>query len=409
MPFRNLQEDKPNYASVLSVLSTLFFMWGLITVLNIMLINDFRNVFQLTYMEAIAMNILFFAAYFIMAVPAGKIIDSIGYRKGMMAGLGIAALGCFIAYPAAGMRSYPMFMSAIFIQACGVTMLQVAANPYVILIGPRGRGASKLTLVQAFNSLGAFMAPLFAQGLFMQLAGLKKDSFSSMSPEEIKTALVQYVQLPFLLMGILLAGLIVFVYFSKLPKLTTDSEPLVKDSEGAKKKVWQFPHLSMGAIAIFLYVGAEVTIGTHLAQAYEKLALYYWGAAMVGRFIGAAALTKISPRKSIGACSVFSSALVIFFMMVDSSVSVYAIVTVGLFNSMLFPCIFTMAIDGLGKYSEEGSAVLVMSIVGGAVMPFIVTSIASGKTGFIILVLAYLFIAFFGLKGSRYEKRTNFY
>ncbi len=410
MSFLNPEKESPNYTIVFAVLSTLFFMWGLITVTNIMLANDLRTVFQLSYVEAISMNFLFFATYFVMAVPSGKLIDKIGYRKGMMTGLGLAAAGCFLAYPATGMRSYSFFMTALFIQATGITILQVAANPYVALLGSRGRGASKLTLVQAFNSLGAFVATLFASGFLMELSGLNERSYFDMSPEEIRNSVVHFVQLPFVLLGVVLLLLGIFLFFSRLPKINTkEIEPLVLESNPPRTQVWQFSHAGLGALAIFAYVGAEVTIGTYLASAASELAVLYWGGAMVGRFVGSALLVKVSPRKSIGIFSIIASLLVIGFMLIDTQISIYAIVAVGLFNSVLFPCIFTMGIDGLGKFSEEGSAMLIMAIVGGAIIPFVSHALIEGKAGFILPVLCYIFIAYFGLKGSRYPKRTNFY
>lgn len=398
-----------NLTAVLVVLSTIFFMWGLVTVVNFMLADDFRNVFQLSYMEALSLNMIFFGAYLVVSLPAGTLIDRIGYRKGMMTGTGIAALGCFLAYAAAGERSFGLFILALFVMASGITILQVAANPYVVLLGPRGRGASKLTLVQAFNSLGAFLAPLFAAGLFLSMANLTEDSYLTMSPEEIKASVVRYVQLPYLLLGGIWILLGLFLAFSKLPRINTRGlEPLIKESVPPRTSVWQFPHLVLGAIAIFAYVGAEVAIGSHLAARSPELPKYYWGLAMIGRFLGAVLLIKMSPRKGIGAFSLIASVLVLIFMFMKGESALYALVAIGFFNSILFPCIFTMGIDGLGQYSEEGSSVMVMAIVGGAIIPFLVALLDS-NLAFSIVVLCYLYISFFGFRGSRYEKRTNFY
>lgn len=414
---------KKNFTSVLIVLSTLFFMWGLITVLNFILVDELKAVFRMTPAQALLVNFIFFATYFLVAIPAGRIVNKYGYKNTIISGIVIAGFGCMLFYPAAENRSYMVFVLSLFIVATGITMLQVGANSYVVLVGNRERGASRLTLVQAFNSLGAFLAPLFAAGIFMRMAGLSEGSRLGLSPDEFVKATIKYVQLPYLSLGAILFLLALFVGFSKLPKLNTEAaEPLVKNGDSAKKFIIQFPHVILGGVAIFCYVGAEVTIGRYLSASVstnivpEIIVPMYWGGALVGRFLGVGILSKISPRKLIGINSIIAALLVILFIFTFNSEqnnenAYYILASVGLFNSILFPCIFTMGIDGLGRFSENGSSFLIMSIVGGAIIPMIWGNLfdVSLTLAFIMIVMAYIYISFYGFKGSRYEKATNFY
>lgn len=408
---------------VLIVLGTLFFMWGLITVLNFMLADELKTVFAMSPAQALLVNFIFFATYFVAAIPAGKFINRYGYKNIIISGIVISGFGCMLFYPAAEDRSYDLFVFSLFLVASGITLLQVAANAYVVLVGKKERGAMRLTLVQAFNSLGAFLAPWFAGDVFMQIAGLGEESRLAMAPDEFVSATIKYVQLPYLGLGAVLFLLALFVGFSKLPKLNTDvRDPLPKAIDNEPQKyIFQFPHVILGALAIFCYVGAEVTIGRYLAamastgSAHHWIVYLYWGGAMAGRFIGASLLTKTSPRKLIGVNAVISAILVLGFILSKSSSlgqNIYLLLAlVGLFNSIQFPCIFTMGIDGLGRFSEEGSSVLIMAIVGGAIIPMMWGNLYDVSIGaaFFLIVACYIYISYFGFKGSRYEKKTNFY
>ncbi len=405
-----------NYNQALAILSTLFFIWGLITVLNFMLVEKFMVIFSLSLYESYFLNIAFFGAYLLISYPAGKLIDKIGYKTGMVTGILVGALGCFLFCPAAAYRSYSLLLMALFVLGSGITLLQVSSNPYVALLGPRGLGASKLTLVQAFNSLGTFLAPLFAAGLFMKIAGLTEDSLTAMAPEELRIALIGYVQMPYLMLGVVFILLALLIGFSEIPVLdTSEFQPLIEEEKAPRNYILQVPHVFLGALAIFLYVGTEVAIGQYLvarSELDESLNMFvklYWGGAMLGRFIGAGLLQVVSPRKSMAIFAGSATLLLcVYFMFQNTSTGYWALALIGLSNSILFPCIFTMGIDGMGKYAEESSAVLNMAIVGGAVVPFLFTSIP-GAFAFLLPLASYAFIIFYGLKGSRYVKRTNFY
>lgn len=413
---RSHSRENLGTTGALIVLSTLFFMWGLITVLNFILVDELKAVFAMTPAQALLVNFIFFATYFVAAIPAGRIIHKFGYKNGIIAGIVTAGFGCMLFYPAASNRSYELFIFCLFVVAAGITMLQVGANAYVVLIGDKEKGASRLTLVQAFNSLGAFLAPLFAAGIFVKIAGFSEESRLAMAPDEFINATIKYVQLPYLGLGAILFLLALFVGFSQLPKLQTEiQEPSVnRNVNGPAKYIFQFPHVILGGLAIFFYVGAEVTIGQYLSNVAKDVVPYYWGAAMAGRFLGALILPKISPRKLIAVNAIVAAILVAGFIGLSSGSHVpnsayYILAAVGCFNSIQFPCIYAMSLDGLGRFSEEGSSVLILSIVGGAIIPMVWGNLfdVSLSAAFILIVLCYLYISYFGLKGSRYDKKVK--
>jgi FHS family L-fucose permease-like MFS transporter len=408
-------DKKVNLNKALSVMSILFFMWGLITVLNIALTNELSDVFRLTPFQALFIHVAFYSTYFIAGYPSGKVIDKIGFRKGLLAGTLLAAIGCFLFYPAAGFRSFPLFIIALVVVATGFTLLQTSANPYVLLVGERQTSASRLSLIGAFNSLGTFLAPLLAAGVFYNVAGFNPDDFGLLSPEEIDNAKVNYVQLPYLILGVVWLLIGAFVYFANLPSIKTSSvEPNIKSDKPITNEL-QVKHFVLGMIAIFAYVGAEVSIGQFIYRLDPSYSQHYWGLAMIGRFVGAAVLIKLSPRKmttvnALGAILM----LLLYLMFSGSEQSIMFLVLMGLFNSIMWPCIFMLAIDGLGKYTEEGSSYLIMMILGGAAIPLLFMNIitlpsASIVAGLLIILVCYAYIFYFGLKGSRYEKRTNLY
>lgn len=412
----SLESENSRY--VLAVLSGVFFMWGLITVLNSILMPDLQSVFELNYHEALLLNIAFFGTYFIVSIPAGKLINRVGFRQGLIIGIAVAATGCFVFYLAAENRSYSIFLLALFILGFGITILQTGANPYVALIGKNEFSAARLTLVQGFNSLGAFLAAVVGSSLLRMGEG--KVSVETLDPEAFKAAKAHFVELPYLFLGAILVLLAIFlsVTFNRLPKIVTaNMEPAIKESIPPRKYVLQFSHTVLGAIAIFMYVGAEVSIGNFLVvkstveSSIEDMIPVYWGNAMIGRFIGTALLARITPGKLVGICALAASSLLAIFLVLSPDVAsnngIEMLLAVGLFNSILFPCIFTLAIDGLGKFSEEGASLQVMAIVGGAVIPFFVGDLIGDafRSAFAIIVGCYLFIAFFGFRGSVYEKK----
>ena len=400
-------QDK-SYGFALTSLTTLFFMWGFITCLNDILIPHLKGVFNLTYVQAMLVQFCFFGAYFLMSLPSGYIVKKVGYKKGIVTGLLIAAGGCVLFYPAAALHSYPVFLFALFVLASGITLLQVSANPYVSLLGPSKTASSRLTLTQAFNALGTTVAPIFGALLILDSA-----SEAFLTPSQN----AESVQLPYLLLAamlILLAGIFAWL---KLPNIMQEQEAEAEKSDAVQGSAWQYRHLTLGAVGIFMYVGAEVAIGSFLVSflAQENIAglkehvaahyiTYYWGGAMVGRFIGAAVMQKVPAGKVLGFNSCMAIILVIVAMSTTGAVAMWSILLVGLFNSIMFPTIFSLALNGLGKHTAQGSGILCLAIVGGAIVPLIQGAFADAigvQMSFFLPILCYIFIVYYGLSGSK--------
>ena len=396
------------YRFALFALTSLFFMWGFITCLNDILIPYLKGVFQLNYTQAMLIQFCFFGAYFLVSMPAGRLISKVGYQRGVVVGLLIAAIGCVAFYPAAGMREYGLFLGALFILASGITVLQVAANPYVTLLGSPQTASSRLNMTQAFNSLGTTVAPMFGSLLILSGSG---ETLPSQQVANDATA----VQVPYLILAAALA-LIALVFANlRLPEISqTDS---AETETTSKTSAWQYPHLVLGAIGIFVYVGAEVAIGSflinfisqdHIAGISEADAATYvtlfWGGAMVGRFVGAVVMQKIDAPKVL----LFNAALACLFLLIgmltNGSVAMWAIVAMGLCNSIMFPTIFSLALAGLGKLTGQGSGILCLAIVGGAIVPVAQGAMADIwgiQASFALPIICYFYIAFYAVKGHR--------
>jgi FHS family L-fucose permease-like MFS transporter len=354
------------------------------------------------------MNLTFFGAYLIVSIPAGKILNAVGYKQGILIGWICATLGCFVFNAAVLLRSYYIFLIALFVLAAGITMLQVSANLYMTLYGRDDNSASRLTFVQAFNSLGTLVAPFLATYLLSFAVSMPVSLLNDMDNKTRIETLAPYVHLPYLLLGTLMAVFAIYLYNMKLRHIEThDIKPLNRITSLRRRHVLHFPQLRLGAFAIFAYVGVEVALATYLGDfGNDDNVKIYWGLAMIGRFIGAIALTKFSLHKAVGFAAISAMVLVGISIFTSLEVSIWVITLVGLFNAILFPSIFALGVSGLGKFSEEGSAVLVLFIVGGAVLPFMVKnfSYVNYHVAFIIPIICYFYIALYGLKLSRYEK-----
>ena len=403
----NNQSEDGNYTFALTSLTSLFFMWGFITCLNDILIPHLKGIFDLSYSQAMLVQFCFFGAYFIVSLPAGNLVKKLGYQKGIVLGLVIAALGCMTFYPAASMQSYPVFLFALFILASGITILQVSANPYVSILGKPETASSRLSLTQAFNSLGTTIAPFFGALLILNEA------------TEVMTAAqeAKSVQMPYLfLAGMLLILAAIFAYL-KLP-IVKEHTPEVADITGS---AWQYNHLVLGAVGIFVYVGAEVAIGSLLVNLFAepsiaameesvaaKYIAYYWGGAMVGRFIGAAVMQKIAAGKVLAFNAAAAIVLLLVTILSSGAVVMWAVLAIGLFNSIMFPTIFTLAINGLKQHTSQGSGILCLAIVGGAIIPYIQGLLADTiglQLSFALPILCYIFIMHYGLKGYKFKQK----
>lgn len=421
-----------NYMPELTILTSLFFMWGFLTCLNDILIPHLKSVFSLSYTESMLVQFTFFLAYFLVSLPSGKLVEKVGYKRGIVIGLLTAGVGTLIFYPAAGLRSYPVFLLAFFILAAGITLLQVAANPYVTILGKPETASSRLNLTQAFNSLGTTVAPYFGSLLILSTAVKTSEEMATMAPAALNAyieAEATAVQVPYLALAAALLILSAVFAYIKLPQIEAGS---VESEDGGKQSyddlhpsAWGYKHLILGAVGIFVYVGAEVAIGSFLVNYFTfldnslaemdagKLVSFYWGGAMVGRFIGSAVQRKINPGQVLGFNAVAAAILVIVSMLTNGQVAIWSILLVGLFNSIMFPTIFSLAIKGLGKHTGQASGILCMAIVGGALIPVLQGLIADSSIGlhhaFILPVLCYAFIAYYGIVGSvpSFEKASH--
>jgi len=394
-----------NYLLPLTAMTTLFFLWGFITVLNDVLIPRLKGVFDLSYTEAMMIQFCFFGAYFIVSLPAGMLVKKWGYKNGVLTGLIVASLGCTLFYPAVVVHEYWLFLTALFVLAGGVTVLQVSANPYVAALGPERTASSRLNLAQALNSLGTTIGPYVGGILFFGAAGTL--SVNAASAESVKA--------PYLMLGAALITIAIVFAFFKLPQIKAHNG---SEAEQAKMgSLTKAPHLIMGVVGIFCYVGAEVAIGSflvnyfgesHIAGLEEhdaaKLIAYYWGGAMVGRFIGSVVLQKIAPSKAIAFNAVAAIILLLVTIFTEGNVALYSVLAIGLFNSILFPTIFSVAIEGLGSLTSKGSGWLCLAIVGGALIPLlqgVVADTVNIQQSFFVPLICYVFIAWYGLNVVR--------
>ena len=402
-----------------AVVTSIFFMWGFITCLNDILIPHLKAVFTLNYTQASLVQFTFFGAYFLMSLPAGRVVARLGYKGGIVVGLAVAGIGALGFWPAAAMHSYPVFLAALFVLASGITVLQVAANPYVALLGPERSASSRLNLSQAFNSLGTAIAPLLGGALILSAQPRSAEQLAAMSAADqlaYRTAEAQSVQMPYLGLALVLFVLAVFIYLFRLPSIKAAEED-ERDREVGLFEPLRHPHVLFGVLAIFFYVGAEVAIGSYLvnylampeigAMTEQEATRYvsaYWTGAMVGRFIGSALLLRIDPGKLLGIFSMIAVALLAVTMASSGMTAVYAVVAIGLFNSIMFPTIFTLGMARLGHMTGRASSLLIMAIVGGAIIPLFMGMLADGMglhLAFVLPLLCYLYIAFYGWRGSR--------
>jgi MFS transporter, FHS family, L-fucose permease len=407
----------PNYSRPLAIVTTLFFMWGFLTCLNDILVPHLKSIFDLSYARAMLVQFAFFSAYFLFSVPWSKIVNTIGYKTTMVAGLLTMALGAFLFVPAASAVSYPLFLTAFLVLAAGITGLQVSANPYVDLLGKPETASSRLDLTQAFNSLGTTIAPKIGGLLILSAAPLAIEQLRQLTPQALHAYRVQQaasVKLPYVVIGLALLLLAVLIGVSRLPQIETATS---RSGERGEDSIWKHPNLLFGAIGIFAYVGAEVSIGSFLvnyfglpeiagfsAKTAAGFVSFFWGGSMLGRFLGAGLLQRFRPRYLLALCAVVAGALVTASMLLSGHVAMWSILAVGFFNSIMFPTIFSLGEAELGTLSGSGSGILNMAIVGGAILPVIQGVIADHvglHHAFVLPVICYLYIVFYAVSGSK--------
>ncbi|MBW3130024.1 sugar MFS transporter [Hymenobacter profundi] len=404
----NLPDGGKSYTSALASLTVLFFMWGFITCLNDILIPFLKVIFGLSYAQANLINLCFFGAYFLVSIPAGKLVARVGYKNGLLIGLVIAAIGCFLFYPAAGSRAYALFLGALFILASGITVLQVAANPYVAILGKPSLASARLTLTQAFNSLGVFIAPYI--GSILILSHLPE--LDNVAPETID---IGALQIPYLVFGGILLLVSILLSRLKLPVIAHTTPDGFSAADMGR--AWHRRHLVLGVIGIFTYVGAEVAIGSHIVNYLNLpdvmnmtpkeagiMLMFYGGTAMVGRFLGAYLLGRFPTGRLLAINAVGAVLLILLSVSSTGEVAMWTLLAVGFMNSLMFSAIFTLAVADLGSLTEEASGLLCTAIVGGALIPPLFGLIAdyqSLRLAFILPALCYAYIGWYGLSGHK--------
>jgi MFS transporter, FHS family, L-fucose permease len=412
--------DTDHRGGALAMVTTLFFMWGFLTSLNDILVPHLKSIFDLNYAEVMLVQFAFFSAYFIFSLPSGRLIDWIGYKKAMVVGLFTMGLGALLFIPAAAVPSFPLFLAALVVLAAGITALQVAANPYVTVLGPAKTASSRLNLTQAFNSLGTTLAPFFGSLFILTAAPKSMDEVRQLSAQALQTYRLHEassVKLPYLGLGLALLVLGAVIAASRLPTIPEAMRQGANSSSGPKASVWKYRHVMLGALAIFVYVGAEVGIGSFLVNYFTQPSIgnipayiaaryvsFYWGGAMVGRFIGSGILQKVRTGTLLGIAAIAASLLVVTSILTSGHVAMGSILLVGFFNSIMFPSIFALGVAELGPLTGDGSGVLVMAIVGGAVIPLIEGFLADRvgiQHALVLPAICYLYICYYGLKGSK--------
>lgn len=417
--------------------TSLFFMWGFITVLVDALIPRLKDVFELTFLQAGLVQFAWFAAYGLLSIPGGNLISKIGYQRGILVGLATAGLGCLLFYPAAATRLYPLFLLALFVVAGGITVLQVAANPYISVLGPEASASARLNLSQAFNSFGTTIAPVVAASFLLGDQILSGDAIDALAEAERQTYFVAEaaaVQVPFVLLALaffLLAGVVGVI---KLPKILGHQD---EENRTSYAQVFQNRKLRFGALAIFVYVGAEVALGSYMVSyglsldilediqsnevlgamagvaAFIKgidvsgldakgvlgaLLTFYWGGAMLGRFAGSGLMGWVSPSRLLAAAGLCAVVLIGVSISWSGVPALLSLLGVGFFNSIMFPTIFTLAIEDLGEGKPQGSGLLCTAIVGGAFIPPAVGALVDGasfEVAFLLPLVCYAYIAWY--------------
>ena len=404
------------YGTALTVLATVFFMWGFATVLNDILVPHLKAVFSLNYGQSLLIQFVFYLGYLLMSLPAAKLLERIGYKRSIIFGLLGMAVSALLFVPAAAFASFGVFLIALFFLASAITLLQVAANPYVAVIGPTNTASSRLNLVQAFNSAGTTVAPIFGGILILgRSAGGTATADDVALTSAQRAADAQAVELPYVLIAVVLVALALLVWRVRMPDLAAENRRAARE-ERKRQSLWHHPNLVFGVPAIFIYLIAEIGIGSTLvnfislpqigsmshAEAANYLTLF-WGGAMAGRFLGAFAMRKVSGERVLAVVSIGALVLCLTAVATKGPLAMWCLIAVGLCHSVMFPTIFTLGIRGLGPLTEEGSGLLIMAIAGGALSALqgVIADRIGLQLSYLLPAACYVYVLFYALWGSR--------
>ncbi|HTS11198.1 MAG TPA: L-fucose:H+ symporter permease [Candidatus Limnocylindrales bacterium] len=410
------------YVVPLVLVTSLFFLWALGVNLNDILIPQFKKAFRLTDFQSSLIQSAFFGAYFLAAFPAGRLMERIGYKKGILVGLLTCAFGAFLFIPASTVRLYVFFLAALFIMACGQSVLEVAANPYVTILGPPETSELRLNLAQSFNAVGAVVTPIIGRTFILSGVEYSSAALAAMSTEQWRAysaSEAARVRGPYLAITGLFLLVAALIYFSKLPEIRGHAEQAAEGSEPAKQElrhILRYPHLVKGVVAQFFYVGAQVGVtsfvirfvqhaapGTPERSAADFLKWHLVGF-MVGRFAGSGMMKKIAPPKLLALFAGAAFACTVVAVTTTGSAPIWAVVLIGFFHSIMFPTIFALSLKNLGPYTKLGSSLLVMSIIGGAICPAImgyISDLSSIRAAFVVPLVCYAYVFYFGSRGYR--------
>lgn len=399
----------------LLVVMSLMFIWNLSRNINDILIPHLKRACQLTDFQSSLVQSAFFGGYFLLALPVGQFIGKYGYKAGMVTGLLTAAAGTFLFFPAADTRYYPLFLGALFIMAAGFTFLEVTATPYISVLGDPDRASSRLSLASAVGSLGATIGPFIGSRFLLHATEVSPATVAQFNTSELDQYLnaeAQLVKMPYLSLGGLFVVIGLLLYFIKLPSIQEEGE-----SAGSLKSVFKFRHTVLGALGVFCYLGAEVGIVSFMIRYAKSSGIvglteqnaalfitFYMALVLVGRLAGAYWLRSLNPSKMLAACSLAAMTLIGISILSTGYVSVYAISFVGLFTSVMYPILFTLSIKNLGVYTKTGSSLIIMSIVGGAIVPPLMGLLSDSfgiKPAFIIPIICYAYLVFYAKNGHK--------
>jgi MFS transporter, FHS family, L-fucose permease len=409
------------YVLPLVLITSLFFLWALGVNLNDILIPQFKKTFQLSDKASSLVQLAFFGGYFLAAIPAGKLMERIGYKKGLLFGLFVCAVGAFLFIPAASMHAYVFFLFALFVMAFGQGFLETGANPYVTILGPPQTSEQRLNLAQSFNAVGAFVTPYIGKVFILTSVGYSAEQLSAMTPDQLQAysaSLAARVKLPYLCIAGVFLSVFLLIFFAKLPEV----QPQVEESERREsgKSEWSglfaHKHLVKGVIAQFLYVGAQVGVTSFIIRFAEHTlpgtsdviaANYLWWhllGFMVGRFAGSAIMKKIAPPRLLSLFAAASLVCAIIAILTSGTIPIWSVVLIGFFHSIMFPTIFALSIKNLGPYTKLGSSLQVMAIIGGAVFPVLmgyVSDLTNIQMAFAVPLVCYAYVLYFATRGYK--------
>jgi MFS transporter, FHS family, L-fucose permease len=408
------------YVTPLILVTTLFFLWAFGVNLNDILIPHLKKVFNLTDFRSSLIQTAFFGGYFLSAVPAGRLLEKIGYKKGIVVGLVTCATGALLFIPAASVRIYGFFLLALFVMACGQGILEVAANPYVTLLGPAKSSERRLNLAQSFNSVGAVVTPFIGAAFILSALEYSPEQLGAMSPAQIeiyRAAVINTVKVPYLIIASIFLAVAVMIYLAHLPEIDERNRgPEENSTVGELKSILQYGHLMKGVVAQFCYVGAQVGVASFIirfaqhispdlpqkaAALYLKIHLIGF---MIGRFSGSYVMKRISPSRLLALFALSTLICLALVLTGSGAVALWAVALIGFFHSIMFPTIFALSIKGLGPFTKLGSSLLVASIIGGAVFPVMMGFISdhsSIRQAFFVPVLCQAYVLYFGLSGYK--------